>query len=191
MPLKAENSSLKTEALKSQKQNEHLIGLLQLNDAIIEHKEEFVSKFQEDFEKRKDGFFEAMGGNGKLAGFEVEDVFEYKGYLGVVTMLFVWTSSDSSGAVGRGFIALNPDKNYDISDCEMLGQRQLSPEEYASLSDDKPTRIENEAPPESESPNPEKFEMTNETKNHLVESGVVTGLGVLSAYIIHLINSDN
>jgi hypothetical protein len=188
--LRSENAALKGTAVTNRMENEHLKGLLQLNDAIVERKGEFIQEFQEDFGQRRNVLFEAMQGNGNVKEFEVEDVFVYKDRLGV-TVLFLWTNADLSGGLGRGLVVLDPEKNYEISDCEMLGQRRISPQELAALDSNNEPQLQQEASQIQKRPDPNALTITNETKNHLIEKTADLGLGLLGLWIgKQLMDSD-
>lgn len=168
----------KCEALK--RQHEELQGALQtatnwlhVNDLLMAHKEDVVKSFKNEYEPRKEALFAAMGGRGNLKEFDVDDVCFFGGYV-IVSTAFFWVNPNGSGGVGRGSIALDPDKQFEISDCSLNGQVALSAQEIASLLNGTPAQFEQKAAEVERSPEPSEqgFKMSSETKNLLLQGGI-------------------
>jgi hypothetical protein len=189
--LVSENAQLKTNNLT-------YMNFLQINDAINENKYDLIRKFQNDYSKKKEAIFEAVGESGRILDFQVQDVCFYKSKV-VVIMEFLWANEDNSGCLGRVGLSLNTDKDYTASDCSMLGKTLISAQELAtvtsqsgSVQDQQQQARQIEASKSSEMQSPAKtlstFQVSNQTKNTLIQEGAA----ILGAIIInHEFNSGS
>ena len=193
--LRAENESLKqsqkTNAVNEQECN-RWVQHLRLHDTLLENHDAVVKDFNAHFSTNRQELFSAAGGTGKLLDFEVDDVFFYKGVV-VVSSLCLWENQDGSGGLGRCALSLDPDKNFDAYGCEMTGQRALSRQDLISLRQDgnaagaSSERLEHAAAQVPNQPSPTtKPLMSEATKEKLVTAGI----GVVSAWLIHAIQSS-
>ena len=190
--LRAENASL-TQAQKTTATNDQLCArllyCLQVNDYLVENHEVVVKHFNSEYASKREVLFSAAGGNGKLLDFQVDDVFFYKGFV-IVSSLLLWQNPDGSGAVGRCALSLDPEKNFDAYGCEMTGQAPLSRQDLTALLQSgnapSPQQLEQVATQVPSQPTATSKPMLSEdTKKKLINAGI----GVVSAWLIHRIQS--
>lgn len=184
--LQAENNTLKKRDIQ-QRDIKKLATYLEINDKIIEHKDEFIKAFQADLEKRQDSVYAAINGDGRLKEFQVEDVSFYKGTL-MITMLFLASNQDGSGTLTRGCLNLDPDKDYEVADGGTIGQTLISAQEYAALKGENThTQVAQEAQKIENHPDaPHKSWVSDETKNKIAQGGIIVGV----AGLLKLINDN-
>ena len=191
--LHAENATL-MQSQKTSATNDQicarLLYYLQVNDYLLENHETVVKHFNSEYTTKRDVLFSAAGGTGKLLDFEVDDVFLYKGVV-VVSSLCLWQNTDGSGGVGRCALSLDPDKDFDAVRCEMTGRAPLSRQDLASLfqgngTAPSPQQLEQVATQVPVQPSSSTKPLLSEaTKDKLISAGI----GVVSAWLIHAINS--
>jgi len=172
-----------------------LINYLRINDYLLENKEATLQHFQQEWQPHRNALFAALGKSGSPLGFEVDDVFLYKGSL-VVTALFLWSNPDASGGVLRSGVSLDPDKEFEISGLSVLGESALSSQQLASFvggADASETQVvrtqqlEAQATASGVQARPDKATtswVSDETKNKMLQSGVAVGAAWLMKQIL-------
>jgi hypothetical protein len=188
--LRVENEALKqfqrTNTVNEQSL-ERLLGYLRINDYLVENHEEIVKHFNSQYSEKREALFSATGTKGKVRGFEVDDVFFYKGLV-IVSSVFLWENTDASGGVGRCTLSLDPDKNLDAVGCSMNGQTALTSQELASVLQDgnnaglSSAQLEHAAaqvPVQTSSSI--KPLLSEGTKDKLIDAGI----GVVSAWLLN------
>jgi hypothetical protein len=157
----------------------------------LENKDQVVKKFNEDWAGSKDTLFSASGGKGQLLGFEVDDAFFYKGNI-VISTLFLWKEGNGAAKLGRGAVLLDPDKDLEISGCQMLGTVNVTQEDlkaaFASSSSSATQAIPERVQVHAKAPTEDKpffDESTKQTiKNTLIAGGITLTLDWLRTVII-------
>jgi hypothetical protein len=182
--------SQKTNATNNQACNQWL-QYLRINDALLENHDAVVKDFNAQYSTNRQVLFSAAGGTGKLLDFAVDDVFFYKGVV-VVSSLFLWENQDGSGGLGRCALSMDPNKNFDALGCEMRGQIALSRQDLTALLQDgngagvSSERLEHAAAQVPNQPSSASKPLVSEaTKEKLISAGI----GVVSAWLIHAIQS--
>jgi hypothetical protein len=175
--LRRENQSLRAS-------NTNLMVLLELNDYVLSHKAELTQEFQKNANAAE--LFKAIGGSGKLEGYEVEDVCLCRGYV-TINIAFVWSNPDSSGGVCRGQFYLDPFEGCVMRKAEMIGETLISAQEFASLSQDENT-VHKEAERIPSKPESEEPFLSDETKGLLINAGVQITTQVLENAITEYFN---
>lgn len=163
---------------------------LRINDYLQENQQDVVRHFNAEYAPKREVLFTAAGGSGKLLDFQVDEVFFYKGYV-IVSSLVLWQNADGSGGVGRWALSLDPDKNFDAYGCEMTGRAELSRQDLASFLQNNGTtpsaqQLENIATQVPSQPsNTEKPLLSDATKDKLIGAGI----SLVSAWLLHAIQS--
>ena len=194
--LRAENEALKKTQTKNAADEQackQWVEYLRINDYLLEHHDEVVKHFNAQYSDKREALFSAAGAKGKLLGFEVDDVFFYRGYV-VISSVLLWENPDGAGGLGRCAVSLDPDKNLDAVGCEMTGQKSMSRQELASLLQGgnaaEPSSAQLgqagaqiSAPPASAT----KPFFSDATKDKLIGAGITLG----SAWLLRVINSSH
>jgi hypothetical protein len=169
-----------TDAAKKDDRIAMLTHWLELNDEVVEKKQELIQGFQKQFEPYKATLFQAAGGKGEVADFRVDDVFFYKGYLAVQVRYF-WKNEDRSGGFGVGYISIDPDKDFDIAGCSIARQVMISADEVAALEggNRQPVQqVETQSAPKSSD-----FSMSDDTKQFLIKAGIGVGAALIQSWL--------
>lgn len=170
--------------LKEQSYTNQLSSFLQffnLQSAIIEKRQIFIAHFTKEWTPVRETLYKAAGGFGKLTEFEIEDVYCYRGYV-VVNTLNAWQNDDGSGGIARGAIALDPDKDFEISSCEIVDKMLISREQLAAMSNGQQMEAQ-AAASLPHRPEAATFTMSEDTKNKLWQVGAT----VASALFLRLL----
>lgn len=165
---------------------------LAINNYIQENKKSLIREFQEQWTTNCVGLFSAVGGNGQVLKFEVDDIFLYNEFV-VVDTIYVWSNNDGSGGEGRVAVYLDPAKDFNVSDCQMLGQVLISQNELAVLtgSGDSAQSRQIEENNAANIPEKPKSWVSDETKNFIVQKAIGAGIDLLVAGIAHQMNSPS
>lgn len=160
---------------------------LKINDKLIEQQQTIVQGFQEACEPQKDAVFAAMGGQGRLKVFEVDEAFFYDHHV-MISVRLLWLNPDGSGGLGRGLLALDPDKDLEPTGAFMTDRVPVSPQELAQLGNVPGPKLQEEvARLEKRPEKSEGFKMSDDTKNVIIQGGIAVAIGVLSK----LLSGDN
>jgi hypothetical protein len=197
--LRADFEKCKAENVALQKKQSDLVGtqadfkkaveLLKLNDRLIENKSDLVDGLQKEWEPNKYKFFKAMVGKGELKEFKVEDTCLYHGYV-AVAVLFLWSGDEGWGGLGRGFVMMDPDKEFSITDATMAGTIAIPAEEYASLLQSSSPQLEERvAKIEPYRIAAEGSAISEQTKQKLIDAGIAVGTAVGTHFLLNWVDS--
>ena len=144
----------------------------------MENRDEITKELQPKWQEIKLQLFQLGGGKGELREFDIEEIAFYRGLIVIPTLYFT-TFSDGTGAVGRLVVNVDPAKQFEVVSCFMDDQaKAFTREQVQQLVG--ASQASGERP---ELPKPQKafkVEISPETKNALINGGIMVGVGILS-----------